>query len=179
MRADSHLAPSQSLQLSFFLQFSGPGNLRDLGSVSWFTQARAIEYGTANMKIACFSPFTAILLVSASLTHVLARPSPHPKAPWVKSYLAEKAKKTLLKSGFHGRRWENSTYTTSTVSSSLPSSTGYVPTCADANAITAPKENVWGGLTDVEAAGVTAWLFAQAELNLTISEDAGEWDNVM
>ena len=41
----------------------------------------------------------------------------------------------------------------------------------------APKSNIWSGLTDVEAAGVTQWLFGQADLNLTITDDAGEWDN--
>jgi hypothetical protein len=32
----------------------------------------------------------------------------------------------------------------------------------------APKANVWSGLTDVEAASVTQWLFAQSDLNLTV-----------
>ena len=41
----------------------------------------------------------------------------------------------------------------------------------------APKQNVWSGLTDWEAASVTKWLFGQSDLNLTVSEDAGEWDN--
>ncbi|GKT67922.1 copper amine oxidase [Colletotrichum tofieldiae] len=38
--------------------------------------------------------------------------------------------------------------------------------------IEAPKENIWSGLTGPEAAGVTEWLFAQKELNLTLSENA-------
>ncbi|KAK0321282.1 hypothetical protein LTR82_007734 [Friedmanniomyces endolithicus] len=41
----------------------------------------------------------------------------------------------------------------------------------------APKENVWVGLTNWEAASVTQWLFAQADLNLTRSDNAGDWDN--
>jgi primary-amine oxidase len=51
--------------------------------------------------------------------------------------------------------------------------------CAEALAtpIKAPKSNIWGQLTDDEAASVVAWLFAQKDLNLTISEDAGAWDN--
>jgi primary-amine oxidase len=45
----------------------------------------------------------------------------------------------------------------------------------DATSVTAPKANIWSGLTDIEASSVTAWLFAQSELNLTITEDAGAW----
>lgn len=45
--------------------------------------------------------------------------------------------------------------------------------------IEAPKDNIWGGLTGPEAAGVTQWLFAQTELNLTLSENATSWDNTM
>lgn len=51
--------------------------------------------------------------------------------------------------------------------------------CDIAYPVVAPKENPWGGLTDVEAAGVASWLFSQTELNLTVSEEAGEWDNHM
>lgn len=45
--------------------------------------------------------------------------------------------------------------------------------------ITAPKQNVWDQLDDVDAAGVVAWLFARPELNLTVSENATAWDNSM
>jgi hypothetical protein len=31
----------------------------------------------------------------------------------------------------------------------------------------APKDNIWGPLTDVETAGVLSWLFQQKDLNLT------------
>lgn len=44
---------------------------------------------------------------------------------------------------------------------------------------TAPYENVWGGLANEEAASVIAWLFAQPALNLTVSENATNWDNSM
>jgi primary-amine oxidase len=43
----------------------------------------------------------------------------------------------------------------------------------------APYVNVWGGLTDVEAAGTVEWMFQQADLNLTVSESSSEWDNSM
>ncbi|KAL1637202.1 hypothetical protein SLS56_000861 [Neofusicoccum ribis] len=46
-----------------------------------------------------------------------------------------------------------------------------------AQSIAAPKSNIWAGLTDPEAAAVTAWLFDQSSLNLTVSDKAGEWDN--
>lgn len=45
------------------------------------------------------------------------------------------------------------------------------------SAAEAPNENIWAGLSDKEAASVVHWLFAQPELNLTESEDAGDWDN--
>ncbi|KAI9375379.1 copper amine oxidase [Aspergillus egyptiacus] len=56
-----------------------------------------------------------------------------------------------------------------------------VPLCDDTppQEINAPKENVWYGLTDDETAAVAKWLFDQPELNLTVSEDAGEWDNTI
>lgn len=41
----------------------------------------------------------------------------------------------------------------------------------------ASKKNVWSGLTDAETANVTAWLFHQKDLNLTVSEKATDWDN--
>lgn len=41
----------------------------------------------------------------------------------------------------------------------------------------APHYNVWSGVTNKEAADVTKWLFAQKELNLTVSENATEWSN--
>lgn len=46
-------------------------------------------------------------------------------------------------------------------------------------AIAAPFENVWDELANDEAAGVVQWLFQQPELNLTVSDEAGEWDNAI
>ena len=43
----------------------------------------------------------------------------------------------------------------------------------------APKSNVWSGLTDIEAANVTRWLFRSSGLNLTNSSLAGSWDNTL
>lgn len=53
--------------------------------------------------------------------------------------------------------------------------------CAGTGAteITAPKANIWDQLDDVEAAGVVAWVFAQPEFNLTVSENATAWTNSM
>ncbi|KAF1812382.1 membrane copper amine oxidase [Eremomyces bilateralis CBS 781.70] len=45
--------------------------------------------------------------------------------------------------------------------------------------ITAPKENIFAGLSDVEAASVVAFLFDQKTLNLTTSDEAGSWDNTI
>lgn len=98
---------------------------------------------------------------------MLSRPSPQPKAAWVRQ---GRAKKSLLK---NIKRWTNET-----TSSSIPTPTT-ASTDNNVTSIAAPKENVWGGLTDLEAASVTKWLFGQSKLNLTISDDAGEWDNSM
>ncbi|CAD0050799.1 unnamed protein product [Aureobasidium pullulans] len=105
------------------------------------------------------------LLLAASFLYAhgaLSAPSPDPKAAWVRQGRARKA------ASKNGRRWLNETSTPSIVTS-----------CSESNytKASAPKVNVWGGLTDIEAASVTQWLFAQPELNLTVSDDAGEWDN--
>jgi primary-amine oxidase len=114
------------------------------------------------MKLSNSCFFVATILLS--VVHPASTlPNPRPKQPWVKQYAQERAKKAMLKSAGVSRRWTNETQSP----------------CDSAYPITAPKENVWGGLTDVEAAGVASWLFAQTELNLTVSEEAGEWDNHM
>ena len=53
--------------------------------------------------------------------------------------------------------------------------------CIDANATTvkAPFQNVWNELSNEEAAGVVKWLFQHPEFNLTMSDEAGEWDNAI
>jgi primary-amine oxidase len=107
------------------------------------------------------------LLLAGSIFYAhgaLSAPSPDPKAAWVRQGRARKAASKI------GRRWSNETSTQPTVNSC--SDSDYTKTLA-------PKTNVWGGLTDVEAASVTQWLFTQTELNLTVSDDAGEWDNSM
>jgi len=45
--------------------------------------------------------------------------------------------------------------------------------------VTAPKVSLWRSLSGPETAEVVQWLFAQEELNLTVSSKAGEWDNQM
>ncbi|KAL5051698.1 hypothetical protein BDW71DRAFT_202849 [Aspergillus fruticulosus] len=57
----------------------------------------------------------------------------------------------------------------------------YASPCQDTppQKINAPKENVWYGLTDDETANVAKWLFGRPELNLTSTENAGEWDNTI
>ncbi len=64
------------------------------------------------------------------------------------------------------RHWSNETFTDS-------------HSCAapGAQAIDAPYQNVWGGLTSEETASVAAWLFSQSQFNLTATADAGDWDN--
>lgn len=100
---------------------------------------------------------------------VLARPSPEPKASWVRKGHGRKAISNALKGkrddrllNTHARRLDNTS-----------------SSCAGVGAIeiTAPKQNIWDQLEDVDAAGVVAWLFAQPEFNLTVSENATAWDN--
>ncbi|KAF4554230.1 Copper amine oxidase-like protein 5 [Elsinoe fawcettii] len=105
-------------------------------------------------------------LLLSSLPEAFARPKP--KAPWVRQHMAERAKKTLLKTGVLGRRQANDTYNPPV---------GTDGGCATIKTTTAPADNVWGGLTNDEAASVASWLFSQPDLNLTVQEDAGEWDN--
>lgn len=45
--------------------------------------------------------------------------------------------------------------------------------------IKAPKANIWADLTESETVSVVQWLFGQSELNLTVSTEAGSWDNTL
>lgn len=47
------------------------------------------------------------------------------------------------------------------------------------NEINAPYENIWLGLSHDEAADVTKFLFENESLNLTVAENATEWDNTV
>lgn len=98
--------------------------------------------------------------------NALSAPSPDPKATWVRQ---GRARKAASKSKI-GKRFTNETSSESALGS-CPDST-YTKTSA-------PKANVWGSLTDVEAVSVTRWLFDQPDFNLTVSDEAGEWDNTM
>lgn len=115
---------------------------------------------------------SSVLLIASLSSDVLARPAPEPKAPWVTQ---GRGRKGLMKSLLKRSVEESVSWNSSTSSNSSRNA------CPDtaATAITAPKTNIWGGLTDLEAAGVVQWLFAQEELNLTVSTDAGEWDNTV
>jgi hypothetical protein len=46
-------------------------------------------------------------------------------------------------------------------------------------AISAPKENIWAPLANEEAASVTAFLFENSGYNLTLAENATDWDNTL
>lgn len=87
-----------------------------------------------------------------------------PKTPWAQQRAKGHGRKAL--SHAIGKRQLNGTD---------------APDCVphDPMDIEAPKDNIWGGLTNVEAAGVTQWLFAQPEMNLTLSDNATSWDNKM
>ena len=95
------------------------------------------------------------VLLSSSL--VLARP--RPKASWVRAARARLSKSHSLNS----KREVNGS---ACVEISPPD-------------FKAPKENVWSGLTDIETANVTKWLFEQKELNLSVTRGPDEWDNTV
>lgn len=107
----------------------------------------------------------AFLVQSAS-----SRPSPDPKTSRLQKGFGRKAISNVLK----GKR-DARLNTVQPRNGTLPTS------CAGTGAteITAPKENVWNTLDDVDAASVVSWLFAQPEFNLTVSENATSWDNTV
>lgn len=115
--------------------------------------------------LGCLSPralVTSLLFLSTLTEDVFARPTVEPKIPWAYKGPSRKKMSNHIKRAMGGKKVNNET-------------------CAKtlAKDITAPKANIWGPLTDIETAGVVEWLFAQPELNLTLSDEAGEWDNVM
>lgn len=97
------------------------------------------------------------LLLGSLISDVLAHPSPDPKASWVRK---ARGRKNFSR--------DPNAHTRSTA-------------CVDSNAtkITAPYKNVWDELDDTDAAAVVQWLFQQPELNLTVSDQAGSWDNAI
>ncbi|PYI16855.1 putative membrane copper amine oxidase [Aspergillus violaceofuscus CBS 115571] len=101
----------------------------------------------------------SLLLLPCLIGDALAHPRPDPKTAWVRQGRGRKSSPRDLQ-----------------VRSSMSSSS-----CVDkiATVIRAPKHNVWEGLTDDETAFVVKWLFQQTDLNLTVTEDAGEWDNTI
>lgn len=110
------------------------------------------------------------LVTLASITqHVLARPSPEPKASWVRKGQGRKAISDVLRGKRdHLRR-------------SVPSPANETESCVGTPAaqLSAPKVNVWDELEETDAAAVVAWLFSQPEFNLTTTENATEWDNTV
>jgi primary-amine oxidase len=100
---------------------------------------------------------TGLLALSTALFALPGLAAPKPKAAWIRG-----ARQRLAKSSkWNSKRSVNGSACVETASANFSS----------------PKANIWSGLTDYEAASVTAWLFQQSELNLTRSEDAGAWDN--
>ncbi|RMX72312.1 hypothetical protein D0869_14743, partial [Hortaea werneckii] len=102
-----------------------------------------------------FFGVAATILSSFALDVVAA---PQPKAAWVRGARSRLAKSSKWNSE---RELSNSSQCEQTSPADFK----------------APFENVWASLTDDEAASVAAWLFHQPELNLTVSDKTGEWDN--
>ncbi|KAK4186305.1 putative copper amine oxidase [Podospora australis] len=92
-----------------------------------------------------------------------------PKAPWIRpggGYYGKKKMSNHIKRAIEGNNQKRAPET---------------PFCAESltTTVKAPKDNVWGTLVDVEIASVVEWLFAQEDLNLTITDDATGWDNTI
>ncbi|KAK3940868.1 putative copper amine oxidase [Diplogelasinospora grovesii] len=106
----------------------------------------------------------SILLLTCLVHDVCARPSPEPRSAWVRKGPGRKKMADHIKRAVEGKR---------------PRSTE--PSCVEtlATNIAAPKTNIWGELSHVEAAAVVQWLFAQPELNLTVTDKATAWDNTI
>ncbi|KAF9886523.1 hypothetical protein FE257_011430 [Aspergillus nanangensis] len=112
------------------------------------------------MKISILNPGVASLLLLGSLVgDVLARP----RLDNAELVRRGRGRKGLMRS-LEGR-----------------SHPKHAKTCDDtpAKAVDAPKENAWHGLSGDETASVVQWLFHQKDLNLTTTDDAGEWDNTI
>jgi primary-amine oxidase len=78
----------------------------------------------------------SLLLLSFQINYAIARPRPEPKSAWLRNSAKRK--------GFPGYSKREAPYGTDCVDTQL-------------GALTAPKTNVWAGLTNDEAASVTAW----------------------
>ncbi|KAI5363237.1 putative copper amine oxidase [Septoria linicola] len=114
------------------------------------------------MRSSSLSRSVLTVLLTFSTLPISVFAIPKPKAPWVQAARSRLVKSTSARTNI-SKRWSNSSICTE----SGPA------------AISAPKTNIWAGLTDDEAASVTYWLFHQTDLNLTTSDVAGEWDNTV
>ena len=101
----------------------------------------------------------------ALLLPSLVASSPASQSPSSKSWRLNKR---------YAKRWSNDTGPSTSIC------TGRATCSASgAQATTAPFSNPWSSLTDVEAASVAAWLFSQESFNLTVTAEAGDWDNTV
>lgn len=108
-----------------------------------------------------------LITLACIADNVLARPSPEPKAAWVRKGQGRKAISDVLR----GKR--------DNLRRSQPSNETESCVGAAAAQLSAPKVNVWAELVETDAAAVVAWLFSQSEFNLTTTENATEWDNTV
>ncbi|KAH8731081.1 copper amine oxidase [Phaeosphaeriaceae sp. PMI808] len=107
-------------------------------------------------------PSSSLVLLSLSLSCGIVEAIA--KAPWVEQYARTRGRKHL---GSTIAKRQNITIEPQDC------------IISDALATKSPKQNIWGSLTGPEASGVVSWLFAQKELNLTVAENATNWDNTI
>ena len=106
---------------------------------------------------------SSALALSLLAHDALARPSYDPKPAWMRNGPGKKHVSNIFRRAVDSQRRAE------------------LPDCAETltTQIKAPKANPWAPLTNVETASVVEWLFAQADLNLTVVENATSWDNSM
>jgi hypothetical protein len=148
----------------------------ELGN-SWSSSSKVLAHDSIKMRVSTLSSpgaaATAVLAFLSLASLALSLPSPEPKVPARMKWTNQRGKKvarTVLKDVLEGRSFTNSSSTGAAAASC---------STAQANVISAPYDNVWVGLSDAEAVSVVAWLFGQESLNLTETENAGEWDNTV
>lgn len=122
----------------------------------------------------CSMPVTAwsylVLLLPGLVSSAPSSASVNPRTWRPRKAMNTQAKRQWSNETYTSTSWSNGTYTPTSPSSQSCAAPG-------SQAIDAPYTNVWGGLTGEETASIAAWLFSQPQFNLTVTEEAGDWDN--
>ncbi|CAL3970449.1 unnamed protein product [Diplocarpon coronariae] len=120
---------------------------------------------------ACSTPwaFLSYLLLLPNLAS--SAPNPAVKHASPKTWRAKQTTSHQSK-----RYWPNEIWSSQPQPSETPTGS-QICAAPGAQAIEASHANFWIELSSQETASVAAWLFSQSQYNLTVTADAGEWDN--